>query len=117
MTNMPFANFGSPGKHIDVVTELDPKVQTVHDLYVQYRTELCSYVVKSAGMSIAEAEDVVQSAFARYTELDMDAIENHRAFLYKACYNLAIDLKRKGIVRQRYERKPSQIAARLNLRS
>lgn len=91
------------GKHVTVVTKLAAKADALRSTYVRYRTELCHYVIKSAGTSVTEAEDVVQSAFAKYAELDMDRINNHRAFLYKTCYNLAIDHKRKCAVRQKHE--------------
>lgn len=68
------------------------------DIYVKYRSELCRYVVHKVGISSDEAEDVVQSAYTKIAERNIDAIENHRAFLYKTCFNLAIDLKRHGSI-------------------
>ena len=87
---------------VNMTRACDKKAQSVHDIYVQYRSELCCHVVSKVGVSNSEAEDIVQTAFARLTELDIAAIDNHRAFLYKTSYNLAIDLKRKGRVRQKY---------------
>lgn len=80
----------------------DHKEISMHDIYVRYRSELCQYVVGNVGMTRSEAEDVVQSAFARIAEIDLDSIKNPRAFLYKASYNIAIDLKRRGHVRQKH---------------
>ena len=75
---------------------------SIQDAYVQYRAELCQYVVRNAGISKNEAEDVVQSAFARIAERGFDSVKNHRAFLYKTSYNIAIDIKRHGAVRQKH---------------
>ena len=75
---------------------------SIRDIYVQYRSELCHYVIGNVGVTKSEAEDVVQSAFARIAEIDMHSIRNPRAFLYKTCYNIAIDQKRRGHVRQKH---------------
>ena len=74
----------------------------MHDIYIRYRSELCQYVIRKVGVSQIEAEDVVQNAFARIAEIDFHSIQNHRAFLYKTSYNIAIDLKRHGQVRQKH---------------
>lgn len=67
-------------------------------IYVQYRPELCRYVVNKVGLTDDEAEDIVQTAFTKIAEGEISAIQNHRAFLYKTCFNLAIDLKRHGTI-------------------
>lgn len=74
----------------------------VHDMYVEYRAELCQYVMKSVGVGKAEAEDVVQAAFAKVSQLDLETIRNGRAFLYKTCRNIAVDVQRRSQVRQKH---------------
>ncbi len=75
---------------------------SIHTVYVQYRAELCRHVINKVGLSYSEAEDIVQTAFTRIAEIDFESVQNHRAFLYKTSYNLAIDFKRHGSVRQKY---------------
>lgn len=73
------------------------------DVYRQYRRELCAYITGKFGVDASDAEDIVQSAFARFAELEGAlSVENPRAFLYRACSNIAIDLKRHGKVQQGY---------------
>ena len=57
----------------------------VHDMYVEYHAELCQYVMKTVGVGKPEAEDVVQTAFAKVSQLELTSIRNNRAFLYKNC--------------------------------
>lgn len=73
------------------------------DVYRQYRRELCAYITGKFGVDTSDAEDIVQSAFANFAELEgVLLVENPRAFLYRACSNIAIDQKRHGKVRQGY---------------
>lgn len=74
----------------------------VHDMYVKYRAELCQYVMKSVGVGQAEAEDVVQTAFAKVSQIELVTIRNSRAFLYRTCRNIAVDVKRRAQVRQKH---------------
>ncbi|MGS2722386.1 RNA polymerase sigma factor [Porticoccus sp. GXU_MW_L64] len=85
-----------------VVVPLNRHEQVIHQLFTDHHDELCRHVVQRAGLTYSEAEDVVQTAFAQIAEKDLDSISNHRAFLYKSSYNLAIDVQRKKQVRQRY---------------
>ena len=68
-------------------------------LYVSYKEELIRYAITRAGLPKNEAEDVVQSAFLRLSKSGVDSIDNHRAYLYKTTFNLAVDLRRRANVR------------------
>ncbi len=74
----------------------------MHDVYVRHHTELCRYVINKVNVSNDEAQDIVQAAFTRVIEMDFSDIKNPRALLYKTSYNIAIDQKRRGGVRQRH---------------
>ncbi len=80
----------------------DCEVSSIRDVYIQYRSELCRHVMDKAGVTSIEAEDVVQTTFARVAETGLASVRNHRAFLYKMSYNIAIDMKRRGRVRQKH---------------
>ena len=80
----------------------DNQKLVVHDVYIRHRTELCRYLVNKTSVSIDEAQDIVQTAFTRVIEMDFKDIKNPRALLYKTSYNIAIDQKRHGSVRQRH---------------
>ena len=73
----------------------------IREAYLHYNEELCRSVIKKFNVSRSEAEDVVQTAFARYTESAV-SVENPRAFLYKTCTNIAIDQIRRRQVQQSY---------------
>jgi len=74
-------------------------------LYVQHKDELCRYVIVKCRLSASEAEDVVQSAFARFVGMNAPfGVDNPRAFLFTACYNLAIDTIRRKQVQDKYAR-------------
>lgn len=77
--------------------------QCVHlrGIYLQYHNELCCGVMKKFDVSRCEAEDVVQTAFIRYTESAV-SVQNPRAFLYKMCSNIAIDQFRRWQVQHSY---------------
>ncbi len=68
-------------------------------LYDCYKEELIRYAITRVGLPIHEAEDVVQNAFLRLSKSDVQSIANHRAYLYKTTFNLAVDLKRRANVR------------------
>lgn len=71
------------------------------DCYREHRAELCRYAVNKFGLAEAEAEDLVQSAFARFApQFEALDIENVRAFLYRAVGNAAIDQLRRSQVRR-----------------
>lgn len=74
----------------------------IHDMYVEYRAELCKYVMKNVGVDKADAEDAVQTAFAKLSQIDLGSIRNGRAFLYKSCRNIAVDVQRRAQVRQKH---------------
>ncbi len=80
----------------------DSQKLEMHDVYIRHHTELCRYVVNKANVSNDEAQDIVQAAFTRVIEMDFKDIKNPRALLYKTSYNIAIDQKRHGGVRQRH---------------
>jgi len=80
----------------------DRQLSRMHDIYVQHRSELCCSVVNKFQVTRDEAEDIVQAAFARVVAIEDSSIKNPRALLYKTSYNIAIDLKRRGTVRQRH---------------
>lgn len=75
----------------------------VQSLYQSYRQEICNYLISKFRLDQSEAEDVVQSAFIRLTELpNLEEIENHRAFLYKMCGNMVLDSQRHKKVTHSY---------------
>jgi RNA polymerase sigma factor (sigma-70 family) len=79
------------------------KETLVAEIYQRYRQELCLYIASKFELDAGEAEDIVQSAFIRFADLDsVHDVENPRAFLYKATTNLAIDLKRHTKVKLGY---------------
>ena len=80
----------------------------IEDIYLQYHEELCRAVIKKFDVSYAEAEDVVQTAFIRYTESSASVL-NPRAFLYKVCSNIAIDQIRRRDVQLGYARSVAEI--------
>jgi len=82
--------------------DLDQQLSSLHDVYIRYRSELCSSVVKKFQVSRDEAEDIVHTAFARVVEIKDQSIKNPRALLYKMSYNIAIDRKRHGAVCQKH---------------
>ena len=86
-----------------VNTQNKNKDAFVMKVYSTYRQELCAYIISKFGVDPSDAEDIVQSAFAKFAELDdVMSIENPRAFLFKACSNIAIDIKRHNKVRHGY---------------
>jgi RNA polymerase sigma factor (sigma-70 family) len=80
----------------------------LENIYLQYNEELCRGVIKKFSLSRTEAEDVVQTAFIRYTESAAPVV-NPRAFLYKTCSNIAIDQIRRRDVQLGYARSVAQI--------
>lgn len=75
----------------------------IRELYVQYRDELCRYLVHKNRLSPSEAEDIVQTAFARFAAIDdPHSIKNPRAFLYRISVNLSVDLVRRSQVQEQY---------------
>lgn len=99
----------SPGKSGSHVAELprsgaanlDGQGEHIREIYLQYHEELCRGVMRKFDVARSEAEDVVQSAFIRYTE-NTASVENPRAFLYKTCTNIAIDQIRRRQVQLNY---------------
>jgi RNA polymerase sigma factor (sigma-70 family) len=82
--------------------DVDQQMPSLTEVYTKYRAELCSYVINKFQVSRDEAEDVVHTAFARVMEINDQTINNPRALLYKTSYNIAIDRKRHGVVRQKH---------------
>lgn len=82
--------------------DVDQQMPSLNDVYTEYRSELCSYVVNKFQVSRDEAEDIVHTAFARVIEIKDQSIKNPRALLYKTSYNIAIDRKRHGVVCQKH---------------
>jgi RNA polymerase sigma factor (sigma-70 family) len=80
----------------------------LEDIYLQYNEELCRGVIKKFSLSRTEAEDVVQTAFIRYTESTTPVV-NPRAFLYKTCSNISIDQIRRRDVRNGYARSVAEM--------
>ena len=75
----------------------------LENVYLQYHEELRRAVIKKFTVSHTEAEDVVQTAFIRYTESSAP-VRNPRAFLYKTCSNIVIDQIRQRNVQIGYAR-------------
>jgi len=78
--------------------------QTIQELYEQHRNELCYYITNKVGLSPAQAEDIVHSVFEKLMRSHdgLKAVNNHRAYLYKMCMNLALDKQRRKAVRQKF---------------
>lgn len=79
--------------------------RSLGDYYREYQQELCRYATSKFGLGAAEAEDVVQAAFARFAQLaeaDKAEVENVRAFLYRTVNNASIDQLRRNQVRRSF---------------
>jgi len=73
------------------------------DYYREHHSELCRYAANKFGLAEAEAEDLVQQAFARFApQFETVEVENVRAFLYRAVNNAAIDQLRRTQVRRSF---------------
>ncbi|TQV87028.1 RNA polymerase sigma factor [Aliikangiella coralliicola] len=71
-------------------------------LYNKHWKELCQYIAGKFGTP-PDPEDVVQSAFERFSKLDQpEAVENPRAFLYKMSQNIVIDYHRAAKTRENH---------------
>ncbi|MCB8879728.1 RNA polymerase sigma factor [Acidisoma cellulosilytica] len=66
-----------------------------------YQDELRAHARRQAP-SAADAEDMVQDAWARFAVQDQGAIANIRAFLHRILDNLSIDHRRRTQLRARY---------------
>ena len=66
-----------------------------------YQDELRAHARRRAS-SAADADDLVQDAWARFAMQDQGAIANIRAFLHRIVDNLSIDQRRKSQARARY---------------
>lgn len=77
--------------------------ETIQNLYLTYRKELCGFLIGKFFLDFTQAEDIVQSVFVRFTELEsLGDITNARAYLYKMCSNIAIDRQRREKVKNKY---------------
>lgn len=87
--------------------------------YVLHQPQLCRYAMQKFGVSMSEAEDVVQAAFTRLAgPLKDEKIDNVRAFLYRTVHNACIDQIRRRKVRENYTQiKQAEDGAELDLRS
>ena len=80
----------------------------IHDdyiraLYVQHKTELCRYLMHKHRLNLSEAEDVVQTTFARFAALEQpQSVDNPRAFLYRIAVNVSVDVQRRAQVQDKY---------------
>jgi len=84
-------------------TLVNPEDQSLGSVYKDYHKELRSYAARRIGLSVSEAEDVVQSAFASFAaKYQVSKIDNIRAFLYRAVHNASVDLIRRNQVREGY---------------
>ncbi len=73
------------------------------DYYCEHHPELCRYATNKFGLGEAEAEDLVQLAFARFApQFETMEVENVRAFLYRTVNNAAIDQLRRNQVRRNF---------------
>jgi RNA polymerase sigma factor (sigma-70 family) len=74
----------------------------VDTLYARHWTELCNYVRKRFGRGPPDAEDVVQEAFIRFSQLESpDGVGNARAYLYRTAHNILVDEHRRTALRSR----------------
>ena len=114
---MDVSNLDSPASYLASRLVVEPGAEALstenqpaklEDIYLQYNEELCRTVIKKFSLSHTEAEDVVQTAFIRYTESSAPVV-NPRAFLYKTCSNIAIDQIRRRDVRNGYARSVAEI--------
>lgn len=68
----------------------------IADLYVSYHAELCNYLKRRFGAGAAEAEDVVQQAFASLAAMhEPITVRNPRAYLYRASQNILVEERRR----------------------
>lgn len=68
----------------------------IAELYASYRSELCNYLRRKFGAARPEAEDVVHQAFTSLAAMHEPAVvENPRAYLYRASYNILIGERRR----------------------
>jgi RNA polymerase sigma factor (sigma-70 family) len=75
----------------------------IRELYVLHREELCRYLMRKNRLHLSEAEDVVQTAFARFAAMENpQSVHNPRAFLYRIAINLSVDLQRRNHVQDKY---------------
>jgi RNA polymerase sigma factor (sigma-70 family) len=84
-----------PSKVYPVQDSSSDQASFIQSLYLAHRQELGNYLISKFRIDPGEAEDVVQSAFVRLSELhNLKEIDNHRAFLYKMCSNMVLDSQR-----------------------
>jgi RNA polymerase sigma factor (sigma-70 family) len=92
-----------PSKVYTVQHPSSDQAAFIQTLYIAHRQELGNYLISKFRIDPGEAEDVVQSAFMRLSELpNLGEIENHRAFLYKMCSNMVLDSQRHKKVTNSY---------------
>lgn len=81
----------------------------ISHIYTRYRKELCDYITAKCQCSHDEVEDIVQTAFIRFSTLrNPEAVRNPRAFLFKTAYNIAIDNIRHSKVKDDYAHNTGQ---------
>lgn len=94
------------------VRTADPvRASALEAAYARYARELAAFIRRKFGDGPPEPEDVAHAAFARLAAVDdFAAIENARAFLYRAAKNIAIDGHRRLIVQTRHAADEAAIA-------
>src|SRR4051812_12312090 len=71
----------------------------ISDAFNEYRDLMVGVAYRILG-SAADAEDVVQEAWLRWSEVDQGGVGNPRAYLVKTATNLAIDRLRRAKARR-----------------
>ncbi len=73
-------------------------------LYRRYGDEVRGWIQSNYQCGYDEAEDLLQQAFLHLLSVAEPAkIDNPRAFLYRTARNLAVDAKRRQVIRQGYQ--------------
>lgn len=70
-------------------------------LYARHWGELCHYIKKHFGQGPPDPEDVAQDAFIRFAAIEnRAAIDNPRAYLFRAAHNALVDEHRRLALRR-----------------
>ncbi|WP_369142933.1 RNA polymerase sigma-70 factor [Streptomyces sp. R44] len=83
----------------DIPAAVPTRTDTLTELFEEHRPMLLGVAYRMLGRT-ADAEDVVQEAWLRWTAADRDAVREPRAFLVRITTRLAIDRLRQAQVRR-----------------
>ncbi|MGW8761374.1 RNA polymerase sigma-70 factor [Streptomyces sp. NPDC055815] len=83
----------------DIAAAVPARTDTLTELFEEHRPMLLGVAYRMLGRT-ADAEDVVQEAWLRWTAADRDAVREPRAFLVRITTRLAIDRLRQAQARR-----------------